>query len=108
MFEGWRAEVYRPVDRAVLVQTTTLWVDAGPYSMGLPPRVAREHGLRFRYPHPGRQRAWVRRDNGQWLALIEVDVKTADGANTVTLQLWLQSHQFTLPRNPDHTGYRAK
>ncbi|ORA28162.1 hypothetical protein [Mycobacteroides abscessus] len=65
--------------------------------MSLNPTLARRHGLVIDALQTGRQLAWVRTNTGDWLALVVVEVTTADGLNHVTMQLWLQRHQFQLP-----------
>ncbi|EIC67171.1 hypothetical protein OUW_05543 [Mycobacteroides abscessus M93] len=73
----------------------------GSHQMSLSPTLARRHGLVIESLHPGRQLAWVRTSTGDWLALVAVQASTADGLNSLTMQLWLQRHQFQLPHG-DH------
>lgn len=70
----------------------------GVYQMSRGPTLARQHGLVIDALQVGRQLGWVRTNTGDWLALVVVEVSTADGLNRVTMQLWLQRHQFQLPR----------
>ncbi|EIT89308.1 hypothetical protein MA4S0116R_3081 [Mycobacteroides abscessus 4S-0116-R] len=102
MFEHWRdchaGEVYRPVDRSVVVLThQVLSGETGSHRMSLSPTLARRHGLVIESLHPGRQLAWVRLNTGGWLALVTIEARTADGLNSLMMDLWLQRHQFRLP-----------
>lgn len=102
MFESWvnapGGEIYRPIDRPVLVLThQVLAGDAGSHQMSLSPLFARRHGLVIESLHSGRQLAWVRLSTGGWLALVTIEARTADGLNSLTMDLWLQRHQFMLP-----------
>ncbi|MEU9807020.1 hypothetical protein [Mycobacterium sp. NPDC050853] len=109
MFDHWEnpseIEIYRPVDRPVVVHTHQVFLgDVGSHQMNLGPPSAQKHGLVIESLHAGRQLAWVRRSTGEWLALVVVEVATADGLNNLTMQLWLQRHQFKLP----HTDYSVR
>lgn len=102
MFDEWRnppgIEIYRPVDRTVLVRSHQVFSgEVGSHQMSLSPTLARQHGLVIESLQPGRQLAWVRTNTGDWLALVIVEVATADGLNSLAMQLWLQRHQFQLP-----------
>ncbi|ORB49412.1 hypothetical protein BST43_23405 [Mycobacteroides saopaulense] len=102
MFDLWEnppeVDIYRPVDRPVIVRLHQVFSgQVGSHQMSLSPTLARRHGLVIQSLHPGRQLAWVRTSTGDWLALVVVEVGTADGMNHVAMQLWLQRHQFQLP-----------
>ncbi|WP_199347652.1 hypothetical protein [Mycobacteroides chelonae] len=71
--------------------------------MSLSPPFARQHGLIIESLHPGRQLAWVRLNTGGWLALVTIEAQTADGLNSLAMDLWLQRHQFMLP-HPNYPG----
>ncbi|WP_078294481.1 hypothetical protein [Mycobacterium sp. D16R24] len=107
MFDDWcnpaGIEIYREVNRPVLVRANQVFGgEVGLHQMTLAPALARQHGLVFNPLQPGHQFAWVRTNTGSWLALVVVEVATADGANQLAMQLWLQPHQFQLP----HRDYR--
>ncbi|TDZ82784.1 hypothetical protein DE4585_01576 [Mycobacteroides salmoniphilum] len=102
MFDSWKGppgvEIYRPIDRPVVVLThQVLLGETGSRQMTLSPTPARRHGLVVESLHAGRQLAWVRRNTGGWLALVTIEARTADGLNSLTMDLWLQRHQFMLP-----------
>ncbi|MGV0628580.1 hypothetical protein [Mycobacteroides chelonae] len=108
MFDTWEnppvGGIYRAVDRPVVVLThQVLLGHTGSHQMTLSPPFARQHGLIIESLHPGRQLAWVRLSTGGWLALVTIEARTADGLNTLTMDLWLQRHQFMLPHN-DYPG----
>lgn len=107
MFELWANSdggIYRAVDRPVVVLThQVLLGHTGSHQMTLSPPFARQHGLIIESLHPGRQLAWVRLSTGGWLALVTIEARTADGLNTLTMDLWLQRHQFMLP-HPSYPG----
>ncbi|SIM08772.1 Uncharacterised protein [Mycobacteroides abscessus subsp. abscessus] len=102
MFDGWsnppEIEIFREVDRAVVVRSHEVFGSgAGAHQLSLAPRLAREHGLVVRSMHEGRQVAWVRLSTGIWVGVITLESQTADGLNSVSMNLWLQRHQFQLP-----------
>lgn len=102
MFDFWESppsgSAYRPVDRPVIVLAHQLLVGStGSHQMSLSPPFARQHGLIIESLHPGRQLAWVRLNTGGWLALVAIEAQTADGLNSLAMDLWLQRHQFMLP-----------
>lgn len=107
MFDGWsnppEIEIFREVDRPVVVRSNQLFAEqVGAHQMSLAPALARKHGLVFEALHPGHQFGWLRTNTGTWLALVLVEVATADGLNKLAMQLLLQPHQFQLP----HRDYR--
>lgn len=102
MFDFWEnppeGGTYLAVDRPVVVLShQVLLGDTGSHQMALSPPFARQHGLIIESLHPGHQLAWVRLSTGGWLALVTIEARTADGLNTLTMDLWLQRHQFMLP-----------
>lgn len=109
MFDAWESPpvggVYRPMDRPVVVLIhQVLLGDTGSHQMTLAPPFARQHGLIIESLHAGRQLAWVRLNTGGWLALVTIEARTADGLNSLKMDLWLQRHQFMLPHQnyPGH------
>lgn len=102
MFDSWvnppGVEICRRVDRPVQMFGTGLWCRPGQSSLSLAPGDVRAHGLKIGAFHPGQQVAWVRLSSGGWLAVVRVELSTADGSNTVDTALWLQPHQLRLPK----------
>ncbi|SIM00478.1 Uncharacterised protein [Mycobacteroides abscessus subsp. abscessus] len=102
VFDNWECSpeggVYHPTDRPVVVHTHSVFLaEIGGHQMSLSPPFARQHGLVIESLHAGRQLAWVRLSTGAWLALVTIEAQTADGLNSLTMDLWLQRHQFRLP-----------
>lgn len=92
MFESWRnAPDYPtlfPVNRPVMVDTTLV----------LPPNTVRRDelplwvksfGLQLNPQLPGIQRAWVRRSDGAWVAVVEVEAASGNGHSKMNATLWL-------------------
>lgn len=102
MFEGWfdppGIEILRRTDRPVEVFGTGLWCRPGRSSLSRAPGDVRAHGLKIGAFHPGQQLGWVRLSSGGWLAVVQVELSTADGGNTVDTVLWLQAHQLRLSK----------
>lgn len=71
--------------------------------MSLSPLFTRRRGLVIESLHSGRQLARVRLSTGGWLALVTIEARTADGLNSLTMDLRLQRHQFMLP-HPGNPG----
>lgn len=99
VFDDWQpvpdVEIYRPMDRAVIVDGLRLW-STGPRFDTIPPG-ARQHGLRVDALHSGRQRAWIRTAANTWVAVVDIEAYTRDGLNTLPITLWLMGHQLQLP-----------
>ncbi|KXO93035.1 Uncharacterised protein (plasmid) [Tsukamurella tyrosinosolvens] len=45
---------------------------------------------------PGRQLAWLLEATGAWLAIVEVDVESANGQSSITLQVLARREQLQL------------
>ena len=41
---------------------------------------------------PPRQVAWIRRANGDWLAVVLMPAGSANGQSSIMMQLWLEPH----------------
>lgn len=97
MFDSWSdppgVKILQRVDRPVLIYTNQVWISVG-NPVGLAPPDARKHGLKIASLQPGQQVAWVRLTTGEWLGVIHTDVASADGHSRLSMQLWLQKHQF--------------
>ncbi|MDT5115507.1 MAG: hypothetical protein QOE30_1246 [Mycobacterium sp.] len=98
MFERWEVSqeypTLFPLDRPV-------WIDA---SRTLPPSGLRQDqlplwvracGARVEPRLLGRQTAWLRRSDGGWIAVCEVNLSSANGRSTIATTLWLPPETIT-------------
>ncbi|QSN49693.1 hypothetical protein I3U33_26215 (plasmid) [Mycobacteroides abscessus subsp. abscessus] len=66
--------------------------------MSFAPPEVQKHGLKIDALQEGRQVAWIRQSHGEWLALVVINVASADGQSRLTMPLWIQGSAFRLPR----------
>ncbi|SCX15316.1 MULTISPECIES: hypothetical protein [Mycobacteriaceae] len=89
MFDTWRNPrtlILR--DEPVEVLTNHVWPDALG-AMSLAPADVRNHGLYVDAIARGRLLAWVRRSNGVWLAVVQIEGRSRDGQSSLTMTLWV-------------------
>lgn len=72
-------------DEPAKVLTQNLWPGLGETGAS---REVRAHGLHIDAVADGRLIAWVRRTTGMWLAVVEVEGRSADGRASVPMTLW--------------------
>ena len=89
--------------RPVLVD----WSQVDP-TAGRPPGFARDPlplrvragGVRVEPSMPGKQHAWVRLCDGQWRALVEVEISSANRHSRLTLTMLVAPDAIALPTSP--------
>lgn len=97
MFDDWvtvpGVEILWQLDRPVLVDTRKVWPTAHMPFRPPTPRV-QQHGANIKPRVEGRQVAWLRRNSGEYLALVVIAVRSADGASRMLMPLWVQCDAF--------------
>lgn len=68
---------------------------------GSPSLRVRASGARVEPQMPGSQAAWVQFFDGQYVAVVDVPVRSANGLNGVVMTLWLPAHMVRLRSDPD-------
>lgn len=99
MFDNWPPELlgYRTlhhVDRPVWINTARAF-PPGPLRRDQIPMWTKAGGLHLEPWMPARQTAWLLRDDGTWLAVVELEARSGNGKSAVTMQLWLLTEDIT-------------
>ncbi|MBN9636781.1 MAG: hypothetical protein J0H22_16600 [Actinobacteria bacterium] len=102
MFDAWAWQTcgYRtliPVDRPVWINTARAFPLAGTRRDQLPPWI-KSGGLHLPPWMPARQTAWLRRDDGQWLAHVVFGAASSNGLSRLTMSLWLLADDINTDR----------
>ncbi len=87
------------VDRPVMVDGLQAFCGAGGGLMSGVPLGVRSGGLRVDPWMPARQHLWLRVCDGSWLAGVELEGCSGNGASRMRMQLWLPPTAFTLDAN---------
>ena len=106
MFDGfprWHSAAESPtlfdVRRPVLVNPLAAFPGvAGSINLAGVPLGVRAGGLAFEPFMEGQQVAWFRCQNGNYLAVVELTARSANGRSEVDMQLWLPPTAFQLRR----------
>ncbi|SLI00810.1 Uncharacterised protein [Mycobacteroides abscessus subsp. abscessus] len=77
------------VDRPVLVDGLQAFFGAGGGRMSGVPMGVRSGGLRIEPWMVARQLLWLRVRDGSWLAGVELEAQSGNGASRMPMQLWL-------------------
>ncbi len=99
MFDHWARELlgYRTlhhVDREVWINTARAFPPAGTRRDQLP-LWQKSGGLALEPWMPARQLAWLLRDDGTWLALVELEARSGNNRSRLSMQLWLLANDIT-------------
>lgn len=91
MFEEWEnIEGYPTLfscDRPVVVDTS--WLPASGTRRDELAMWIKSGGLQLDYKMPGQQRAWIRRSDGSWVAVVELTAHSGNRRSSLTATLWL-------------------
>lgn len=88
------------VERSVWVDMMRVWPGLGSCARRQDelPLFVRGWGLRVEPWMEGTLRAWLRRADGGWIALVFVPAAAANGSARLTLQLWVDPTALTADR----------
>ena len=100
MFDNWAPELlgYRTlhhVDREVWVNTARAF-PPGPARRDQIPMWTKAGGLALEPWMPAHQSAWLLRDDGTWLAVVELEAHSGNSQSAVTMQLWLLADDISM------------
>ena len=92
MFDRWQNSGEYPtlfqVNRQVWVDMPRVLPTSGIRQDELPLWV-KSYGLRLEPRMSGTQRAWLRRSDGSWIAVVDVQAASGNGHSQVSMTLWL-------------------
>lgn len=100
MFGNWARELlgYRTlhhVDRPVWINTARAF-PRGRLRRDQIPMWTKAGGLHLEPWMPARQTAWLLRDDGTWLAVIELEARSGNNKSSVTMHLWLLADDISI------------
>lgn len=83
------------MDRSVLVSTARMFPPSGTRRDRLAMWI-KSGGIHFEPRMPGHQTAWLRRDDGGWLAVVTVQAASGNSKSHIALQLLLLPEDITV------------